>query len=120
MLPFGVPAALVVFAEPSLLLLAAATALLGSIIPYTLELAALRRVPQRVFGILLSLEPATATLAGWLLLHQQAGPVRLAAIAFVIAASIGVSISGGRGRGRGRGREAATEAAGPLSDPATP
>ncbi|GAB3595459.1 EamA family transporter [Microbacterium tumbae] len=112
LLPFGIPAIGVVAGDPPLLLLALATSLLGSVIPYTLELAALRRVPQRVFGILLSLEPATATLAGWLLLGQAASPLRLIAICFVIAASVGVSVVGARGR--------RAEEAGPLSDPATP
>lgn len=92
MLPFGVPAAVVAATDPMLVLLAIGTALLGSVIPYTLEFSALRLLPQRVFGILLSLEPATATLAGWLLLGQKASPLRLAAIALVIAASVGVSL----------------------------
>ncbi|MGM7671545.1 EamA family transporter [Microbacterium sp. A93] len=108
--PFGVPAAITISTAPTLLLLAVLTALLGSIIPYTLELAALRRVPQRVFGILVSLEPATATLAGWLVLGQHAGPLRLLAIVFVVAASVGVSLVGVRKR---RGDP-------PLSEPATP
>ncbi len=109
LLPFGVPTFGAIAADPVLLLLAFATSLLGSIIPYTLELAALRRVPQRVFGILLSLEPATATLAGWLLLGQAASGLRLLAICFVIAASVGVSLMGARDR-----------RADPLGDPATP
>jgi inner membrane transporter RhtA len=46
-----------------------------------------------VFGILLSLEPAVATLAGWLLLGQSAGPVTIAAVLVVIAASAGSSLS---------------------------
>ncbi|MGW8483190.1 EamA family transporter [Microbacterium sp. NPDC055903] len=109
LVPFGVPTFGVIAADPMLLILALATSLLGSIIPYTLELAALRRVPQRVFGILLSLEPATATLAGWMLLGQAASPLRLVAIGFVIAASVGVSVMGARER-----------RAEPLGDAATP
>lgn len=112
LVPFGVPAAITVSADPALLVLAVLTALLGSVIPYTLELAALRRMPQRMFGILLSLEPATATLAGWLVLAQTASPLRLVAIAFVIAASVGVSVVGTRDR--------RTDPRGPISDPATP
>jgi len=110
--PAGVPAGVAVVADPALLILALLTALLGSVIPYSLELAALRRLPQRVFGILLSLEPATASLAGWLVLGQSASALRLVAIVCVIAASVGVSVVGSR---QGRGHEA-----GPLSDPATP
>ncbi|WP_243229688.1 DMT family transporter [Microbacterium sp. CIAB417] len=114
LLPFGVPAAVAVAADPALLALAAVTSLLGSIIPYTLELAALRRLPQRVFGILLSLEPATATFAGWVVLGQHARALRLVAIGFVVTASIGVSVARGRTSRRGAAER------GPLSDPAAP
>ena len=68
------------------------------------ELAALRRLPQRVFGILLSLEPVFATLAGLLVLGQHASPLRLVAIALVVIASIGVT-AGARRRGAGRDEE---------------
>lgn len=115
MLPFGVPAAVVAASNPTLILFAIGTALLGSVIPYTLEFSALRMLPQRVFGILLSLEPATATLAGWMLLGQHASPLRLTAIALVIAASVGVSLVRPSGRRRARRGEEA-----PLSEPATP
>lgn len=96
LLPFGVPAATAAVADPGLLLFAVGTALLGSVIPYALELMALRRLPQRVFGVLLSLEPVVAVVAGWLLLGQQAGPVRLIAIALVVAASVGVTLAARR------------------------
>jgi inner membrane transporter RhtA len=87
-------------AQPHLLLLALGTAVLASVVPYTLELAALRRAPRRVFGILLSTEPAVATLAGWLLLSQQAGPVTLAAVTVVVLASTGSAL-GARPEGSG-------------------
>lgn len=102
LIPVGVPAAATVAADPSLLLLAAVTAVLSSVIPYSFELAALRRLPQRVFGVLLSLEPAFATLAGWLLLGQDATVLRLLAVALVIAASVGTTLGVRRGR---RGEE---------------
>lgn len=92
LLPVGVPASVAVAGAPELLLLAAVTAVLSSVIPYTFELAALRRLPQRVFGVLLSLEPAFATLAGWLILNQDATVLRMLAIALVIAASIGTTL----------------------------
>ena len=88
----GVPAAVTVVAAPDLLLLAVITAVLSSVIPYTFELAALRRLPQRVFGVLLSLEPAFATLAGWLILGQDATILRMLAVALVIAASVGTTL----------------------------
>lgn len=102
LIPVGVPAAATVAADPSLLLLAAITAVLSSVIPYSFELAALRRLPQRVFGVLLSLEPAFATLAGWLILGQDATVLRLVAVALVIAASVGTTLGVRRDR---RGQE---------------
>ncbi|GAA4479024.1 EamA family transporter [Microbacterium panaciterrae] len=101
LLPFGVPAAVTAVGDPKVLLLAAVTALLASVIPYTLELAALRRLPQRVFGILLSLEPVFATLAGFLVLGQHASGLRLAAIALVVVASVGVTAGARKRRGAG-------------------
>ncbi|MFT4258365.1 EamA family transporter [Microbacterium sp.] len=92
LLPVGVPASITVAAAPDLLLLAAITAVLSSVIPYAFELAALRRLPQRVFGVLLSLEPAFATLAGWLMLGQDATALRMLAVALVIAASVGTTL----------------------------
>lgn len=93
LLPFGVPAAAASFAQPHLLALAAGTALLASVVPYTLELLALRRLPQRVFGVLLSLEPVVAAAAGWLLLSQEMSALRIAAVALVVAASIGTALA---------------------------
>ncbi|NJI60169.1 MULTISPECIES: EamA family transporter [Microbacterium] len=92
LIPVGIPAASTVAMDPQLLLLAAITAVLSSVIPYSFELAALRRLPQRVFGVLLSLEPAFATLAGWLILGQDATPLRMLAVVLVIAASVGATL----------------------------
>lgn len=89
LLPLGVPGALRLTGSAPLLGLAALTALLSSVVPYTLELAALRRLPRRVFGVLLSLEPAIAALAGWVLLGQHLGALQWLAIAMVVGASIG-------------------------------
>ena len=66
--------------------------MLASVVPYSLELAAMRRAPKRVFGILLSLEPAVATMAGWLLLGQHASAVAVAAVVIVVAASTGSAL----------------------------
>ncbi|WP_223622291.1 DMT family transporter [Microbacterium sp. EST19A] len=92
LLPVGVPTVSVVAGDMQLLLLAAITAVLSSVIPYSFELAALRRLPQRVFGVLLSLEPAFATLAGWLILGQDATVLRMLAVVLVIAASVGTTL----------------------------
>jgi inner membrane transporter RhtA len=77
--------------DPELLALGAAVALLSSVIPYSLELEALRRIPARVFGVLMSLEPAFAALAGFLVLGQDLDAIEIAAIALVVGASVGAA-----------------------------
>ena len=86
-LPLGAPGAVAGIAEPRLLLIALGTALLASVLPYTLELSALRRLPRHVFGIMLSLEPVVALFAGVLLLSQEITPLRVAAAVLVVVAS---------------------------------
>ncbi|HEX5741870.1 MAG TPA: EamA family transporter [Pilimelia sp.] len=113
LLPTGLAGAGHATAEPRLILLALGTGLLASVIPYSLELSALRRLPRAVFGVLLSLEPATATLAGWLLLGQEVGPVTVAGIAVVAAASVG-STATAAARGGPRGGDG-----GPGEEPAS-
>jgi inner membrane transporter RhtA len=73
------------------LLAGAAIGLLSSAIPYSLEVEALRRIATAVFGVLMSLEPAFAALAGLLVLGQHLGARVLAGIALVILASVGAS-----------------------------
>jgi inner membrane transporter RhtA len=77
--------------DPELLALGAAVALLSSVIPYSLELEALRRIPARVFGVLMSLEPAFAALAGLLVLGQDLDAIEIVAIALVVGASVGAA-----------------------------
>jgi inner membrane transporter RhtA len=77
--------------EPRSLALGAAVGMLSSAIPYSLELEALRRMAASVFGVLMSLEPAMAAFAGFLVLGQGLGARSLAGIALVIAASVGAS-----------------------------
>jgi len=90
-LPFGVgPATAAVTSDPWLLLIFAGVALLTSSIPYSLEFTALKSMPSRVFGVLSSLGPAVAALAGLVVLHQLLSLPQLAAIVLVTAASIGV------------------------------
>jgi inner membrane transporter RhtA len=76
------------------LLLGAAVGLLSSVVPYSLELKALRTMRPAVFGILMSLEPAAAALAAILLLQEFLTPVQWLAMACVIAASVGATRSG--------------------------
>jgi inner membrane transporter RhtA len=65
----------------------AGVAVLSSVVPYSLELLALRRLPTRVFGILLSLEPAASALIGFLLLGQALHGLQWAGLLLVTAAS---------------------------------
>ena len=92
LIPVGVADAGSALLEPELLALGAAVAMLSSAIPYSLELEALRRMPKRVFGVLMSLDPAMAALAGFVVLGQDLGVRELVAIGLVVVASVGVSL----------------------------
>jgi inner membrane transporter RhtA len=76
---------------PEVLLAGVAVGVLGSAIPYALELEALRTMPVGVFGVLMSLEPAVAALAGFLVLDEGLVTRELVAIALVVAASAGAA-----------------------------
>jgi inner membrane transporter RhtA len=91
--PFAIGAGGRDLLDPRVLLLGATVGLLSSVIPYALDLTALRSLTPRVFSILMSLEPAAAALAGVLLLHEVLSPVQLLAMACVVAASIGATRS---------------------------
>ena len=82
-----------VIATPGVLLAGAAIALFSSAVPYTLEVAALGRIRPETYGILVSLEPAFASIAGFLLLAQPLTQPEILAIGLVIAASIGASLT---------------------------
>ena len=79
--------------DPRVLLIGAAVGLLSSVIPYSCELVALRSLRPAVFGILMSLEPAAAALAGIVVLGELLGPAQYAAVACVVLASIGATRS---------------------------
>ncbi|MDR0783523.1 MAG: EamA family transporter [Propionibacteriaceae bacterium] len=70
--------------------------LLSSVIPYWLELAALRTLDQRIFSILMSIEPAMGALSALIILGERLSPTDLIAMACVIAASVGVTYTAGR------------------------
>lgn len=82
--------------EPEFLAIGLGIALLSSVVPYSLETEALRRMPANAFGVLMSLEPAVAALAGFLVLDQALGTRDVVAIAFVVVASAGVSLAAQR------------------------
>ncbi|CAM5437158.1 MULTISPECIES: DMT family transporter [Streptomyces] len=98
-LPLGLAESGAKLADPVTIGLGAAVAMLSSVLPYTLELLALRRLPAGTFAILMSLEPAIAATAGFLVLDQALSTAQALAIALVIAASMGaVRTQVGRGR----------------------
>jgi inner membrane transporter RhtA len=86
--PFAVAIAGASLLEPRLMVLGALVGLLSSVIPYSLEMVALRTLPPRVFGILMSLEPAAAALVGAVLLGEWLTPLQLLAMGCVTAASV--------------------------------
>lgn len=92
-LPFGLSGASAVVDRPVLLLAAFGVAVLSSVISYGLELAALRRIPTQVFGILMSLEPAAAAVAGLLVLGEQLGAREVVALVLVSLASGGITLA---------------------------
>lgn len=85
--------------DPAVLPIALAVALASSVIPYSLEFEALRRMPANVFGVLMSLEPGIAALAGFLVLGQSLDAVQVGAISLVVAASVGVTRAARRAEG---------------------
>ncbi|QNS04897.1 EamA family transporter [Streptomyces xanthii] len=88
-LPLGIATAGDRLLEPKTVALGSAVAILSSVLPYTLELMALRRLPASTFAVMMSLEPAIAALAGFLILSQALTWLEALAIALVIAASMG-------------------------------
>lgn len=89
LIPFGIGGGGGELLDPRLLVLGAAVAILSSVIPYSFELEALRRLPAGVFGVLMSLEPAVAALIGFIALDQGLAPREVVAIGLVVVASAG-------------------------------
>jgi len=77
--------------DPTVVLLGALVGLLSSVIPYSCELTALRTIRPSVFGILMSLEPAAAALAGIVVVHEFLSALQWLAVVCVIAASVGAT-----------------------------
>ncbi|PZE57322.1 EamA family transporter [Curtobacterium sp. MCPF17_047] len=97
-LPFGLRSAVQgVVADPLLLVVFGVVALLSSVLPYALEMSALRRMPTRVFGVLQSLGPAIAALAGLVVLGEALSVLEVVALVCVTAASAGVTLTSRRG-----------------------
>ena len=92
LIPIGIMDAGSNLLHPGLLAVAFAVAMLSSVIPYSLEVEALRRIRPNVFGVLMSLEPAVAAIAGLILLSQSLSAVDVVAIALVVTASAGATL----------------------------
>jgi inner membrane transporter RhtA len=80
--------------DPAVLAVALAVGLLSTMIPYTLELHALKRIPSAVFGVMMSLQPAIAALVGLALLSQGLSAKEVLAIGLVVVASVGALRTG--------------------------
>jgi inner membrane transporter RhtA len=92
--PIGIVEAGTGLLVPWVLAAGAGVALLSSVIPYSLELEALRRMPPKVFGVLMSTEPAIAALVGLVLLGEVLGAVQWVAVLLVVVASVGATRTG--------------------------
>jgi inner membrane transporter RhtA len=97
LLPVGVLGGGAALLDPRLLTAGFGVALLSSALPYSLEFEALRRIPTRVFGVLMSLEPAIAALVGFVFLGEELGLRAITAISLVTLATVGASRFGARG-----------------------
>lgn len=89
LIPFGVVQGGSELVQPAALAAGLGLGLMSSAIPYALELEALRRLPNAVFGVLMSLEPAAAALVGFVALSQALSATEVVAIALVMVASAG-------------------------------
>ena len=99
LVPFGIAGAGYGLLDPKLLLAGFGVAMLSSALPFSLELEALRKIPARVFGVLMSLEPAVAALAGLAVLGERLGIRAVVAIVLVTFAAAGASLFGRQDEG---------------------
>jgi inner membrane transporter RhtA len=90
-LPFGIAQGGSDLLKPEIIVAGLGVAIMSSLIPYSLEMDALRRLPPHVFGVLMSLEPAAAAVAGLIILGEVLQANEWAGMALVIAASAGAT-----------------------------
>lgn len=91
LMPTGVASGGMALFDPGVLLLGLLVGTLNTVVPYSLEFAALKRVPPRIFGILISIEPAIAAIVGFLILGEQLNVKTFIAIVLVSSAAMGAS-----------------------------
>jgi inner membrane transporter RhtA len=92
-LPFGVASGSLLLLTPHLLLLGLLLAVFSSVLPFSLEMQALRSLPTRTFSILMSLEPVAAALSGWLLLNERLTFGQWLAVGAIVVASAGATLT---------------------------
>jgi inner membrane transporter RhtA len=91
--PFGIASAGTALLSPVVLAAGFGVALLSSVVPYSVEREALRRIPPRVFSVLMSMEPAVGALCGLVVLGQSLRPAQWIAVCLVVGASVGATRS---------------------------
>ncbi|MGI4982427.1 MAG: EamA family transporter [Janthinobacterium lividum] len=94
--PFGASHVGVALHDPRLLAMGLGVAVLSGALPYSLDMYALRHLPRQTFGILLSLEPAVAALAAWVLIDERLTMMQWVAVMSVIVASVGSAMTARR------------------------
>ena len=92
-LPFGVASGSLLALTPHLLLLGVLLAVFSSVLPFTLEMQALKTLPTRTFSILMSLEPVAAAASGWLLLDERLTLAQWLAVGLIVVASAGATLT---------------------------
>jgi inner membrane transporter RhtA len=95
--PIGMAFAGAVPWSPTIMLYGLGIGILASAIPYALEMMALKAMPAKTFGLMMSLEPAVAALLGLVILHELLTGLQWLAVALVIVASAGSSLTARRG-----------------------
>ncbi len=87
--PIGVAHAGAALLKPEILPIALAIAFLSSALPYSLEMYAMTRLPSRIFGVLMSIDPALAAASGLVLLGERLSWLQWTAIGCIVLASAG-------------------------------
>ncbi len=97
LLPFGVASAGAALLRSELIMLGFSVALVSTVVPFSLEYAAMRRMSARAFGVLLSSEPAIAALVGMAALGDRLGLCQWLALILISSAALGSTLSEHKG-----------------------
>lgn len=92
---------------PRVLLLGLVIGVLSSALPYTIDLAVLKRLPRGLFGVLQSVHPAAAAMSGFLILGQTLAPAQILGLLVISLANVAAVIGAGRRRGQAKRAEEA-------------